>query len=81
MNVCTMTHRVYIAIQIIISDWGPTRFPYSKRCIICNKGIIADERHPARHQTIHRASTITLKTSLLRMAIARKDSLGMAVQG
>ena len=30
---------------------------------------------------IHRASTITLKTSLLRMAIARKDSLGMAVQG
>lgn len=64
-----------------ISDRGPTRFPYSDRCIICNEDIITDERHPTRQQTIRRASTITLKTSLLRMAIARKDSLGMAVQG
>lgn len=68
-------------VLIIISDLGPARFPYSERCIICNEDIRADERHPARQQTIHRASTITLKTSLLRMAIARKDSLGMAVQG
>lgn len=62
-------------------DRGPSRFPFSERCIICNENIVADERHPARQHTIHRASTITLKTSLLRMAIARKDSLGMAVQG
>ena len=68
-------------VLIIISDWGATRFPYSKRCIICNEDIIADERHPARQQTTYRASIITLKTSLLRIAIARKDSLGMAVQG
>ena len=60
---------------------GSYKFPYSDRCIICNEDIIADERHPTRQQTIRRASTITLKTSLLRMAIARKDNLGMAVQG
>ena len=62
-------------------DRGPSRFPFSERCIICNEDIVVDERHPARQQTIHRASTIMLKTSLLRMAMARKDSFGMAVQG
>ena len=65
----------------MISAQGPSRFPYSERCIICNEDIQFDERHPDRQETVHRASTLTLKPSLLRIASARKDSLGMAVKG
>lgn len=68
-------------VLIMFSGQGSTRFPYSERCFICNEDIHFDERHPDRQQTIHRASTITLKKSLLRIASERKDSLGMAVKG
>ena len=60
---------------------GSIRFPYSERGIICNEDIQLNEKHPNRQQTIHRASTFTLKQSLLRVATERKDSLGMAVKG
>ena len=68
-------------VLIMFSGQASTRFPYSQRCFICNEDIHFDERHPDRQQTIHRASTLTLKKSLLRIASERKDSLGMAVKG